>query len=56
MIIWPVRWTCLKITMTPRVAQQLLDDIAPTPKEKEVFERAAEALVKSIRENGGTVS
>lgn len=41
--------------MTPRVAQQLLDDIAPTPKEKEVFERAAEAFVKAIKESGGYV-
>lgn len=41
--------------MTPRVAHQLLNDIAPTPKEKEVFERAAAALVKSIKDHGGSV-
>lgn len=46
----------IKITMTQRVARQLLDDIAPTPREKEVFERAAEALIKSIKESGGSVS
>lgn len=41
------------ITMTPRVAEQLLRDF--TPEQRKVIEKAAEAFVRSIKDDGGLV-
>jgi hypothetical protein len=43
----------IKITMTRRVAEQILSDY--TPEERKVLEEAADALVKSIKDGGGSV-